>query len=491
MHLQKRKLAGGRVGYYLRYWDDNKNKCVPVRVVKSDPSFKGEYPFPSKELGLEFIRKSKALDDFKRHSEGLSFIKDKNAFVNFNKLRDVFIVDLKRNAPNSYEGNIHYFDHYVLPYFVAHIKEYNINKWFLHFKGYRYWLEASAYKSSVANKKSRLTDQDLISYSTKNHCIRTLNAFLRSMMESNTLAPECNVKCRAFEQHLVDLNARGVEDVIDEIKFIKMRKELEGLCKDPANLSDEVIATIDFFRILYNTGMRFSELYSLSIADIYFEDEVKKGMELWMIDELEKYDYEIFGYIVIKSQMSSKVRQRNFKTGHVARKPLKGRKTMTNKDGRLIPITDFDTMNTLIERYVDSHKDWKSRSHKSSNKSDYFIFKDSETVNVIRKTFSSIPSSSGFHACRHSYVTNLVGVTGNQVLTRAITGHKSISAFDRYLHIYEGLVQKSISDERVNHKRSKLPMLIGKDRLKLKKGSSLKSSRDSGHDDFGNKKKGA
>ncbi len=49
----------------------------------------------------------------------------------------------------------------------------------------------------------------------------------------------------------------------------------------------------------------------------------------------------------------------------------------------------------------------------------------------------------GYHACRHTFVTLLTGVTRSYFLVRMISGHKSQKAFERYLHIYEQIAMQS------------------------------------------------
>lgn len=453
IHLQKRKLANGREAYYLRYWDKGKNKCVPVRVVRQDRAFRGVYPFPTKEAGEEFIRTSRAMDDYRRHSNGLKYLKDKKAMADFLEMRDEFIIDIKISSPRSWKSGELYLDKYVFPYFLEVVNEFNINKWHLYFKDYRIWLVENAYKSSVPNNER--TGRDLISYSTRNHCIRILNTFLTSMRERGKLIPECEIKCKSFPQHQVNENARGVNDIISELEFERVRRDLRALFNNNELTEEQrgnIQGTIDFFTVLYNTGMRFNELYSLSFNDVFFEEDVEQGLATWIKDELKRYNLKLYGYIVIVSQCEHKTRQREELTGEVKRIPLKGRKTKDLKNGRVIPITNKETMEILTRRYDLAFNSFEQSEHISEKAEDYFIF--NESVNSIRRIFNRV-FKKGFHACRHSFITNLVGKTNNQILTRAITGHKSISAFERYLHIYEASVQRGIAQTR-NHRRRNL-----------------------------------
>lgn len=443
MHLQPRKLKSkGTTVYYLRFWDNGKNKCVPRKVIEHDPLFRGVYPFETKKQGLEFIEKSTALDDYKRHSKGLSELKRKRKYKDFDDLISIFEKDLKHDSPNSYNTFLGYFDRYVLDFYLVRNKEYNINKWHQYFRDFRLYLREEAYKSRVQKGESEL---QLIAYSTKNHCIRALNSFLKSMRESNFLLPECYVKCPSFKRHLVDQNARTHKDIISIKEFELLKLQLEQ--------------SKEFFVCAYHTGMRFMELYSLSIDDIFFQEHVEKGIEDWMKEELYKHGLDIYGYIIIKSQAVSKVRERDI-NGHVDRKPLKGRKTQTLKDGRVIPITDFETMNILISRYNDVIDDYEKRKY-GDDKKNYFLF--NEPMNVIRRDFK-VHCDKGFHSCRHSKTTMLIGLTQNIVLSRTIIGHKSIDVFDRYVHIYEEYMQKALQHSSGTIKRRGLLKIVDEEK---------------------------
>lgn len=429
MHIQKRKLKSG-YRYYLRYWKNKKNVCVPKKVIEDDPNFTGVYPFESREEAELFIKKSYALTDYKNHASGLLYLKYKKKYLNLDRMTQEYFEDTVETAPRSYESTQLYFGRYVLPYFLYIKKEINIAKWHLSFKDFRNWLRNEARTKSDYSKPKLVNDDNpLLSYSSKNHCIRALNGFLKSMIERNYLSAALSLKCKSFERHLVDQNARTYEDIILESDYLDIKSQLKE--------------SHDLFTIAYNTGMRFNEIYSLSIADLFFEEHVEKGIEDWMKEVLKASGYKIYGYIILKSQMDSKTRQRN-KNGHVPRKPLKGRKTMSLKDGRIIPIMDEETMNILIELYNDCVPAYKKKEF-GANKEDYFLI--SQGVNAIRRDFVKA-CTKGFHACRHSFITNLVGKTRNQILTRTITGHRSLSAFDRYVHIYQSyMVQATLDNE--------------------------------------------
>ena len=428
MHIQARKLKSG-VRYYLRYWEKGKNKCVPRKVLDDDPTFAGIYPFENREDAEFFIKKKYAMADYKNHSYGLSYLKNKKKYYSLDKMTLEFFEDVKESCPMSYESSMLYFSRYVLPYFVFIKKELNVAKWHMFFRDYRNWLRDQARVRSDYSQPEVYMNQNNenkpLSYSSKNHCIRILNSFLKSMVYRNYLPPEVNIKCQSFERYLVDQNARTHKDIVGRDEYEMLKNKL-GVSKD-------------FFTVLYNTGMRFSELYSLSSEDLFFEEHVEDGIEDWMKDALIASGYKIYGYVVLTSQIADKVRSRE-PDGSVKRKPLKGRKSISLKDGRVIPIMDEEAMNVLIERYNRCLDEFDSGKF-GVNEKNYFLF--DEGVNEIRRDFSGV-SSKGFHAsCRHSFTTHLIGKTRNQILTRSITGHRSIDVFDRYVHIYEAYLMKA------------------------------------------------
>ena len=195
----------------------------------------------------------------------------------------------------------------------------------------------------------------------------------------------------------------------------------------------------DFFHILYHTGLRFNECFSLSIEDLYFEEHIEGGIEVNMRKKLEESGFKIYGYIRLLSQSKTKLRERD-DLGHVERKPLKGRKTQLRKDGRVIPIMDLESMNILTRRYNSAINKYNRRSHRSKEPADYFLFP--EGYNELRRDFSDV-SDKGFHACRHVRASFLIGRTRDQIVTRAILGHRSLDVFERYVHIYEAFIDRS------------------------------------------------
>jgi len=443
MHIQERKLASGS-RFYLRYWKNGKNCCVSKSAIEKDPSLLGRYPFETRGEAEEFIRKSKTINEFKQHSSGLKYLKDKKEYVDLDKLTSLYYEDIKRWAPESHESIKVFFSKYVLPYFLFIEKESNFLKWHLYFGRFKNWLESDAHKGNDYSKPLDInTDNPLLSYSSKNHCIRSLNNFFKSLRERGMLPPTFYAKCEAFPKHLVNRTARTHKDLVGEEEFEEIRSKL---CD----------SAYDFFTVLYRTGMRFNELYSLSMSDLYFMDDVMTGgIEESIMEGLKKAGYNVFGYVVLTSQVIDKQRITG-KNIDVPRKPLKGRKTMSLADGRIVPIVDSEAMNILIERFNDRCDDLHVLRN-GENEKNYFLFNESH--NQIRADFRANTKKSFHASCRHTFTTRLVGKTRDQILTRVITGHNSLDSFERYVHIYEEYTMGARREKKAR-KRASIPTVV-------------------------------
>ena len=101
---------------------------------------------------------------------------------------------------------------------------------------------------------------------------------------------------------------------------------------------------------------------------------------------------------------------------------------------------DLETMNILTRRYNSAISSYNRRSHRSKDPADYFLFP--EGYNELRRDFSDV-TDKGFHACRHVRATFLIGRTRDQIVTRAILGHRSLDVFERYVHVFEAYIDKS------------------------------------------------
>ena len=413
--------------------------------MEKDPDFTGKYPFETRLEAEEFLRRSNALTDYKNHSSGLAYLKGKKKFIELDKMVTLYLEDLKGWAPESHESKSLFFCRYVLPFFIFIQEEENFLKWHLYFMQFKNWLENEARtKTDYSNPKSVDEKNRLLSYSSKNHCIGALNGFYRSMRDRGVLPSTFSAKCSFFPKHLVNRGNRTYKDLILDDEFEELQKKLE---------KHEFYAAKEFSKVAYNTGMRFNEIYSLSMDDLYFvQDVADGGLQKWVIDKLEEFGKTVWGYIVLTSQVRDKAREPDANK-NVERKPLKGRKTMLFKDGRIIPITCKETMNILTERYNRCVEEFNNGKLFGSEYKDYFLFDEhhSDIYGQMRSV-----GGSGFHIFRHGFATKLVGLTKNKELAKIITGHGSDESFSRYLHTYEGMVMNAKKETRLHRLRPRL-----------------------------------
>jgi integrase len=199
----------------------------------------------------------------------------------------------------------------------------------------------------------------------------------------------------------------------------------------------------DFFYIAYHTGMRFNEIKGLPMKFLY-----AGSLEGPLGDELARYNFTTYGYIVLESQADDKATKRlpdlSFK-----RKPLKTRKSISAKDARTVPITDKGAWNILARRF-NAQKKLLEKTLYGSDKLNYLLFDNlngvalNSTLKEAYKDLGKKPKT--YHCCRHSKATYLVGQTRSYFLGKAILGHKS-DVFDDYLHIYEMIAVQAKQSE--------------------------------------------
>jgi len=422
MFAVPRKQSSGKTKWYLRYWEKGELKNICKKT----------YPdFWTKKDALKWIKSKKGmkeLDFVKRHSDGIKWLKWKNDYAKINDLLEDFKEYHKENAPNSYMSAISYLEKYVIRFYIDIQKENNLKYWCRYHEEFRKFLKEKAFK--VGTKTA-------IAYSTKNHCIRAYNNFMKFLKKKHYIEPHDYVPCESFAEHLVNQNARGYEDIIN-------LKEYGTLC-------EKLKESKEYFMVLYNSGMRFHELYSLPMSAVYEDND---NFPEFMREKFTSLGKSIYGYILLESQMKYKTIKRKKKTGHIERKPLKGRRAITFKDARIIPIMDMDTWNIIVQNYNRAFDEHKKREFISSKENDYLLFNVNDSR--LRRDFL-LHCKKGFHACRHSFVTNLVGETRDMIITKAITGHKS-DAFFKYLHIYEEIALKA-KKGKVGSKRGKLSIV--------------------------------
>jgi integrase len=339
----------------------------------------------------------------------------RSQYHDFEALVDLYQTWQQRQAPNSWEGNLHYLKQWVLPYFLTEHHAGNANDWHLLFQEYRDWLRRP-------DAMSRRNKSSPIAVSTANNIIKTLNTFLTCLSRYNKIDPANARPCDTFPEH--ETNRRGAGDVIpaDERDLVAavMRRTSE-----PA---------AEFFLVLWHTGMRFSELFGLPMTAL-FRGQITGPIH----DELIKCGVNYVGYLYLDSQPAFDDRRREA-DGSVKRKPLKGRKTIGAKDARLIPIRSKEIWNILAARFK-AQSELVLKGTYTADRANYMLFEDLEwnvSVNSLRNAYAALKRTpKQYHCCRHTFTTTLVGETRSFFLVRAITGHRKDASFERYLHIYE------------------------------------------------------
>src|SRR5690606_17383241 len=151
----------------------------------------------------------------------------------------------EKKAENSWKLSVMYMEQYVLPWFLNKKHQNNVNSWHFLFKEFTDYLEDEAIAMRSKQK---------LAYSTKNKVIHTLNSFLTYLSEYNLIDPDAARKCPCFPAD--KLNTKTYENVITPVEFERVFSKLKELNA----------ATAEFFYVLYHTGMRFNELFSLPMS---------------------------------------------------------------------------------------------------------------------------------------------------------------------------------------------------------------------------------
>ncbi|MGE3757346.1 MAG: tyrosine-type recombinase/integrase [Pseudobdellovibrionaceae bacterium] len=405
MRVELRKLSNGDQYFSFVYWDGERR----VRLKKQ------EHPHFSKREEAEEWAKAKEAEIDSCKGRILRKLKWKTQFYEFVKLSNDYIENCKKTQPNSWkntETNLH---QYVFPFFLDIKKSNNPNNWPLFFEDYRKWLEDDVRTIKRGKKK--------LEYGTKNHCIKTLNTFLDFMVRKNLVDVTNIYKMKAFPASMT--NSRDASALISESEFHTILKILKE--------SNPLVAI--FFETAYWTGMRFNEIYGLSLDDIFMgelEDDVLKKA-------LSDHQMQYYGYIVLESQPKNKTRNR-LPNGAIERKPLKGKSQISEKNNRVVPILNKDLFNNIVSLYKEQQKQLASKVY-GTNPKDYVLFDGvthSGALGALRAAYAKTNyAAKCYHCCRHTRCTELVGKTRDFVLARFWLGHSRQETTLRYTHIYQ------------------------------------------------------
>lgn len=353
----------------------------------------------------------------------------KDKFFRFDELVADYTRKQKKKAPLSYANNVHYLATYVLPFFLSEERKLtNIVLWYSHFEEFKEYLESDA-------RLIRTNRQ--LAYGSKNHAIKSLNTFLSHLHKEGILD---NLRlCEYFEEYL--LTQKTVDDVVRFEEFLSIESALNN---------DGHGIEADTYRCLYYTGMRVNEVAGVSLADVYSGEIEKKAFS----NRLKSNNIKYYGFILLKSQPAGKNRTiRNKTTMKVERKPLKGRKVISEKDGRIIPIVDKNLWEIIVKRMRKLHEECKLGRY-GSDASDYLVFEGfNKSTSMTRLKVAHEKTGirlKTWHCLRHTRGTELFGETGDRELAKMWLGHGSNKVFEKYNHTYEEFVR---SKKRSNLKK--------------------------------------
>lgn len=416
MYVDERKNKNGTVTYRFTYLDsDGKRRRYPQSKVP--PS-----ALTSKAAAEEWAASQAAILDAKK-AEIARKLSWRSQHHDFEGLLDRYAGWQKKNAPNSWKSCVYYLEHWVFAFYLTARQSANVNDWYLHFQAFRDWL-AGPHEGRA----------EPLAFSTQNNIIKALNTFLKCLKAYNLIDPASVLECPAYPEHM--LATRDASAVILEPERDLILAQLRAKYPPAA----------DFFLVAWHTGMRFNELFSLPITALFKgeirHEKLKKRLALLGI--------EYHGYIYLESQAVNDDRKRE-KNGTLARKPLKGCKSIGPKNARVIPIRSREIWNVLAARYKTEQARLQTAVYGPDPK-EYVFFEDAEwnkTVNGLRETYQGLKLvPKGYHCCRHTFITLLVGETGDEMLVRMISGHKTAKAFERYQHLYEQIAMAAKQQEQ-------------------------------------------
>lgn len=345
----------------------------------------------------------------------------KARYYDFEKLLGIHIEVRKRETPNNWKNDLYYLEQYVFNFFLNQNSHSNINDWYLHFEEFKDWLD------SVATAKGGST----LSYSTKNQCIKSLNAFLKVMKRKNYV--ERLDQCPQFARHLE--KQKDADAVISESE----KQIIYTALHDRSDLA------ASFFKVLVATGLRINEGLGLSLDNLFKGTVNNKSLDA----QLKKEGIEYFGYLILESQPINGVVLRN-KDGIVERKPLKSKKAISSQNSRTIPILSKECFNILAELWLQQKEKLNKRVYGIDPKN-YLLFEGLNKFtfgNHLRSVCRDQKIGPYTpHCCRHTFATEFTGkVLGNLFLCSLVLGHADISTTRKYIHLWEQ-IQKDLKSE--------------------------------------------
>ncbi len=405
LYTHKNTRADGSLFYTFSYFVGKKRVKLP----------RGQHPVFSNETDAKRWAKQNSAKD---SSESIGKILGIQFPQFINLLQNVYSPYQKERAPNSYKDCARNLERYCFHFFLIKRQQQNMDEWSRLYTPFKAWLRTDA----------RTPQSTPLAVSTMNNVIMSLNTFLKCMVEYEYLDPTKFVKCSVFPPHL--LNNKDLSNVIDK----ETRDHIFSEMSHPEN---------EFFAVAWATGMRFNEIYGLTMASLRSGKIPSNPMK----NELDRLKINYVGYVLLESQPADKNRSRDQNKSLLV-KPLKSSKIISPKNSRIIPLFDKKIWNILAKRYQKQQHYLKQKIW-TENPKDYLLFDDLDR-NRLNNSLRKATKFSTFHDCRHSFVTRLVGETQSMFLVRMITGHKSESVFNKYLHIYEQIaLEAEFNDQKI------------------------------------------
>jgi hypothetical protein len=355
-------------------------------------------------------------------------------YASFEKLVDDFEAERKEEAPNSFANYRAFFENYVLTYFLKEQELNNPVSWPHKFEDFRVWL-----LSCKKIRKGAQLNQNL-SYASKNHCIKALNAFMTMLKRRGAI--ESFEKCRYFPES--KMNRRDESSVISSHNQERIYSEL---------LKINLISAKLFFTSCH-TGMRLNEMLGLSIAD-FFSGMVQNE---FLQNALKPHNLKPLGFIQLESQPKNSIHIRN-KNLCVERKPLKGKPKIDPEHSRTIPIFDERAFNMLVRRWNAAREDFEKQKY-GPNPKDYLLF-DGINKNTYSNHLKQAQKNLKMkryhvpHDSRHSFATALMEASGGSyTLAKMILGHSSLEVTQRYVHIAQSLQRQIQANQQLRRPMS-------------------------------------
>ncbi|MCB0394385.1 MAG: site-specific integrase [Bdellovibrionales bacterium] len=200
----------------------------------------------------------------------------------------------------------------------------------------------------------------------------------------------------------------------------------------------------DLFWVLLHTGLRLNEALGLHLGSLQSGQPTERNLH----QMLKRNGINCHGYIVLEDQ--PKTRDIRRKDGHVERVPLKGRKKITPKNNRVIPVEDARTFNTLVRLFRSQKELFKERRY-GPNIKDYLLFNGLTQAIVtshLRKGFEALKLRfKSAHCYRHTFSTHLCGRYNDMFYVKTVLGHGDIKITERYVHLYEAMQRGLVTNQ--------------------------------------------